>query len=294
MSSGGGGSGVGGAGGNLADIDPLAGIEAASEVPKGNFSFQFLEGPLWLAKEGVLLFSDIPANRIYKLTPPSALEIFREPSGKSNGLGWDQNGLLIACEHDNRRVSRTLGNGMVEVVIDSYQNQKLNSPNDVIVRNDGNLYFTDPPYGIPQGQQQELAFQGVFRIDPAGAASVVMMDMAKPNGIALSPDQNTLYVADSEQPGVRVLPLSGDGTPGQWTKLIDRTSDGMAIDDAGNLYLTNNAGVEVFRPDGSKWGSIALPATPTNASFGGPDRKTLYITLPKALYRVTTNIPGLP
>jgi gluconolactonase len=103
-----------------------------------------------------------------------------------------------------------------------------------------------------------------------------------------------LYVADSEQPEVRALPLSADGTPSQWKKLIDRSSDGMGIDDAGNLYLTNGAGVEVFRPDGSKWGAIALPTTPTNASFGGADRKTLYITLPNALYRVNTNIPGLP
>ncbi|NUQ78512.1 MAG: SMP-30/gluconolactonase/LRE family protein [Polyangiaceae bacterium] len=264
------------------------------EVPKGALAWQFLEGPLWLAKEGVLLFSDIPANKIYKLTPPETIEVFRDPSGNSNGLALDEVGLLIACEHGNRRVTRTLANGMITVVADTWQGMKLNSPNDAIVRSDGTIYFTDPPYGIPQGQQQELNFEGVFRVTKSGEMSVIVMDMNRPNGIALSPDETKLYVSDSETPGVRVFPVNADGSTGQWETLIDRTSDGMAVDDAGNLYLTNSAGVEVFRPTGEKWGEIAVPGQTTNVSFGGADRKTLYVTAAKGLYRVNVNIPGIP
>jgi gluconolactonase len=285
---------MGGSGGNVADVDPIAGIKPVEEVPKGQFTFQFLEGPLWLAKEGALLFSDIPANRIYKHTPPSAIEIFRDPSGNSNGLNLDHQGLLIACEHGNRRVSRTLANNMIVPVADMYMGMKLNSPNDAIIRSDGTIYFTDPPYGIPMGQQQELSFEGVFRVSPGGEISTVVEDMNRPNGIALSPDESMLYVSDSETPEVRSFPVNADGTTGSATKLISRTSDGMAVDDAGNLYLTNDKGVEVFRADGTKRGDIAVMGQTTNVSFGGPDRRTLYITTANALYRVVLNVPGIP
>lgn len=291
---GGGAGGAGGSGGGFADVDPIAGIGQVESVPGGQFTFQFLEGPIWIAKDGVLLFSDIPANRIYKLTPPSTFDVFREPSGRSNGLNLDNQGLLIACEHDNRRISRTQGNGMVVGVADNWQGMKLNSPNDVIIRSDGNIYFTDPPYGIPMGQQKELNFQGVFRVSPNGDMSIVVMDMNRPNGIALSPDESTLYVADSETPEVRSFPVAADGSTGQGKKLLDRPSDGMAIDEAGNIYLTNDMGVEVFKPDGTKWGYIDVKADTTNVSFGGADRKTLYITASGGLYRVVLNVPGIP
>ena len=290
----GGAGGAGGSGGSMADVNPIEGIGPAAEVPKGAQTWQFLEGPLWLKTEGVLLFSDIPANRIYKLTPPETIAVFREPSGNSNGLALDEAGLLIACEHGNRRVTRTLANGMITVVADTFEGKKLNSPNDAIVRSDGTIYFTDPPYGIPKGQQQELAFEGVYRVAKGGQLSVIVMDMDRPNGIALSPDETKLYVSDSETPGVRVFPVNADGSTGQWEKLIDRTSDGMAVDNAGNLYLTNSAGVEVFRPTGEKWGAIAVPGSTTNVSFGGADRKTLYVTAAKGLYRVNVNVPGIP
>jgi gluconolactonase len=294
MSGTGGAGGMGGSGGNVADVDPIAGIGPAEEVPKGQFNFLFLEGPLWLAKDGVLLFSDIPANRIYKLTPPSTIEIFREPSGNSNGLNLDNQGLLIVCEHSNRRVTRTLANGMIMPVADTYMGMKLNSPNDAIIRSDGTIYFTDPPYGIPMGQQQELGFEGVFRVTPGGQLSTIVEDMNRPNGIALSPDESTLYVSDSETPEVRAFPVNADGTTGPGTKLISKTSDGMAVDDAGNLYLTNYLGVEVYRPDGTLRGNIPIAGQKTNVSFGGADRRTLYITTDSALYRVVLNVPGIP
>jgi gluconolactonase len=291
----GGAGGGGGAGGNLADVDPIEGV-MKGDVELVADNFQFTEGPIWIASEGVLLFSDIPANTIHKLTPPSAISVFRMPSDNSNGLGLDQNGLLVAAEHGARRVSRTLGNGTVETVASEYMSKKLNSPNDVIVRSDGNLYFTDPPYGLNNPNDSELGFFGVFRVAPGGAVSLVAMDMQRPNGIGLSPDGSKLYVADTQTSEVRVFPVSADGATGAGSKLMStsQSPDGLAIDDAGNLYVTTSAGVEVFRPDGSKWGTVEVPQQPANCGFGGADRKTLYITARTGLYKVTLNIPGIP
>lgn len=262
----------------------------ASQNPK------FFEGPLWLKDKGVLLFSNIPANTIYKLTPPSTIEVFLQPSGNSNGLNLDPMGRIVVCEHSGRRISRIEANGNVTSVASMWMGKKLNSPNDLVVRSDGTLYFTDPPYGLPQNTPSEYNAFGVFRVAPGGAMSAVAMDMKRPNGVVLSGDEKLLYVSDSETPEVRVFPVNDDGSTGQGSVLIQRTSDGMAIDDAGNLYLSNNAGIEVFRPDGTKWGAIPLPnsQTPTNASFGGPDRKTLYITSGSSLYHVNVNVPGKP
>lgn len=281
-------SGAAGAGG--ASVDPIAGIGPVEKVAGG---LGFTEGPVWFAATGTLYFSDIPQNRIHQLTPPSSVGVFREPSGNANGLGIDQDGLLVACEHSGRRVSRTLAGGSVQTIADTFQGAKLNSPNDVIVKQDGNVYFTDPPYG---GNPNELGFQGVFRVSASGTLSLVADDMNRPNGIALSPDETVLYVTDSEDDYLRRWDVAADGTPQNPQKLVDTANspDGMAVDVAGNLYVATEAGIEVYLPDGTLHGTIPVDEQPANCTFGGADAKTLYITARTSLYRVELNLPGLP
>jgi gluconolactonase len=289
--SGPGGTGPGGSGGQ-ADVDPIAGIDPVALVGGG---FEFTEGPCWFAAQAELLFTDIPPGRIHRLTPPDAITIAFEPSGNANGLGIDENDRLIACEHGNRQVTRRLSGGQIQVVASEWMGQSLNSPNDVIVRSDGTIYFTDPPYGIDPGQQ-ELSFQGVFRVSPDTQIHLVDDTMDRPNGIALSPDEKTLYVTDSAVGLVRQYAVDTDGSTGPGAKLMDTSggSDGMAVDDAGNLYVTTSAGVEVYRADGTLRGTIAVPEQPANCTFGAVDRRTLYITARTGLYSVVTNVPGKP
>jgi gluconolactonase len=275
-------------------LDPLRGRSAVEKVRGG---FTFTEGPVWVASKGVLLFTDIPAEIIHQLQSPAMVTVFRTHTGASNGLGLDPQGRLIASEGGNRRVSRTLADGTIETVAERWQGKRLNSPNDNVSRSDGTIYFTDPPYGLPPGQARELDFQGVFRVDPAGTLHLESMDMNRPNGLALSPDEKTLYVDDTEAGLVRKFPVQLDGSLGPPTIFVPSTGgggDGMAMDDAGNLYVATNAGVTVYQPDGTPWGTISLPEVPSNCAFGGPDRKTLYITALTSLYRVTLAIPGRP
>ena len=278
----------------MTGIDPLMGRRAIEKVRGG---FTFAEGPVWIASRDVLLFTDIPADTIHELQPPATVTVFRNPTGRSNGLGLDPQGRLIASEGDNRRVSRTLADGTVVTVADRWQGKRLNSPNDNITRSDGTIYFTDPPYGVPAGQSRELDFQGVFRVDPAGTLHLESSDMNRPNGVALSPDEKTLYVDDTADGLVRKFPVRPDGSLGPPTLFVPSTGgggDGMAVDDAGNVYVATDAGVQVYKPNGVTWGTIALPEVPSNCTFGGPDRKTLYITATTSLYRVALNVPGRP
>jgi gluconolactonase len=289
--AGGGMGGAGGAGGGMA-INPLDGIGAVEKVESG---FQFTEGPQWVPATGTLLFSDIPASTIYEVQPPSSISVFLNPTNNTNGIGLDEAGLIVTCEHSGRRVARTLAGGSIVTVVDNYQGKKLNSPNDVIVRKDGNLYFTDPPYGLG-GNPSDLGFNGVYQVRPSGGGTALIAnDMQRPNGIALSPDGNTLYVDDTQTGELRAYALAPDGTAGMAQKLATTSAnpDGMTIDELGNIYVSDAAGIEVFRPDGTLIGAIAVPEKPTNCAFGGDDRLTLYITAQKSLYRVKMVLPGL-
>lgn len=271
--------------------DPLTGIAQVELVMGG---FQFLEGPTWRAADGVLLFSDIPANAIYRLTPPSTIDTFRADSGNANGLASDTDGLLLAAEHGNRRVSRTAAGGQVTSVADTYQGKRLNSPNDIAVRSDGTLYFTDPPYGIAPADQ-ELTFNGLFRVEPNGTLIAEWEGplSSRPNGVTLSPDEATLYAADTTGV-VRAYDVAGDGSLSGERTFAPSTpgADGMAIDRDGNLFVTTSAGIRVFAPDGTEWGTISVPEVPANCTFGDPDGRTLYITARQGLYRVRVAIPG--
>jgi gluconolactonase len=259
--------------------------------------FQFTEGPVWMP-DGYLLFSDIPANRIYKWTLGGRAEVWREPSGNSNGLTIDRQNRLIACEHGNRRVSRTEVDGAVVALADRYQDKRLNSPNDVVVKSNGTIYFTDPPYGI-EPKEREQPCNGLYRILPDGALELLIDDFDRPNGLAFSPDESILYVDDSPRRHVRAFDVRPDGTLTGSRVIADMdhpqpgSPDGMKVDVEGHLYVTGATGIWIFEPDGTCLGVIVTPERPANCSWGDVDRKSLYITARTSLYRVRVKVPGL-
>jgi gluconolactonase len=258
--------------------------------------FQFLEGPVW-HPDGYLLFSDIPASRIYKWSG-GTFETWRDPTGNSNGLTLDRERRLIACEHSGRRVSR-VADGTIEPLAEYYNGKRLNSPNDVVVRSDGIVYFTDPPYGI-EPDQREQPCNGVYRVLTDGTLELLLDDFDRPNGLAFSPDESTLYVDDSPRRHVRAFDVRPDGALTNSRVIADMdhpqsgSPDGMKVDQEGNLYVTGATGVWVFEPDGTHLGVIATPERPANCAWGDDDLSTLYITARTSLYRIRTKVPGLP
>jgi len=277
-------------------IDPLAGIGSVELVDDG---YQFVEGPQWIDALGTLLFSDIPADTIYALTEPDPIRVFRMPSGNSNGLAIATDGALLAAEHGNRRVSITQ-DVAPDPLAETYQGHRLNSPNDVIARSDGTVYFTDPPYGLASDSDRELDFIGVFRVHAESGGEPVAEWMgpltARPNGIGLSPDESILYVDDTDAGILRAWDVAADGSlSGERTLSSDVPgADGLAIDTAGNLFVSANDGVRVVAPDGTPWGTITVPEQPANCAFGDADHRTLYITARTGLYRVRLAVAGLP
>lgn len=271
--------------------DPIAGIGSVTPVETG---FAYIEGPVWRADDATLLFSDIPNDAIVKLdSMANVFSTFRAPSGKSNGLAIDAKGRLIACESAARRVTRTLPNGTREVLVDNFQGDALNAPNDLIVRNDGAIYFTDPDYSI--AGTKELSFQGLYRIDTSGNLALVADDMDKPNGIALSPDEATLYVSDEAAGFLRAYDLAPSGAATNPRKIAEVPhADGFAVDDDGNLYVSSSNGIVVLKSDGTLRGTIPVPKQPANCTFGGPARKTLFITAQDTLYKIELNVAGKP
>lgn len=264
----------------------------ASEVVKVADGFRFTEGPVWMP-DGYLLFSDIPANKIMKWQDEN-VTVFREDSGQSNGLTLDKDGRLIACEHGNRRVSRTEADGTITVIAETYKGKKFNSPNDCVVRSDGTIFFTDPDYGLGN-RPAEIGFNGVYRVNPGEEPVLLADDFNKPNGILLSPDETKLYVADTANNHVRVFEVAGDGSVSGGSVLCSmQHPDGMAIDVNGNLYVTASTGVEVFNHEGKKIGTIQVPLPPANCGFGGGEYKTLFITARTGLFKVETTHAGLP
>jgi sugar lactone lactonase YvrE len=267
-----------------------------SEPERIATGFQFTEGPVWHA-DGHLLFSDIPADRIYRWSPREGPCVFREPSGNANGLALDPQGRLIACEHGNRRVSRTEAEGSITPVATHFQGRRLNSPNDVVVRSDGSIYFTDPPYGV-ESKARELDVQGVYRISPDGTLTLLVDDFDRPNGLAFSPDESILYVDDSARRHIRAFDVEPDGTPSNGRLFADMRSpetgspDGMKLDIGGHLYVTGPGGTWLFDRDGNHLGILVTAEKPANLAFGDADRRTLYITARTSLYRVRTKLPG--
>lgn len=259
--------------------------------------FQFTEGPVWQA-DGSLLFSDIPASRLYRWTPDEGAQVWREPTGNANGNTLDRQGRLLTCEHSVRRVSRTELDGTVQTLAGHYQGKQLNSPNDIVVKSDGVVYFSDPPYGI-KPEEREQPCNGVYRVLSDGAIELLVDDFDRPNGLAFSPDESILYIDDSPRRHVRAFDVRPDGTLTNSRIVADMdhpqpgSPDGMKIDEAGHLYVTGATGVWIFEPNGELLGVIATPERPANCAWGDADRKSLYITARTSLYRVRTKVPGV-
>jgi len=271
--------------------------DSGAEVRQIAKDLQFTEGPTWYAAEKGLLFSDIPANRIYQWTEQGGLKVWREPSHQTNGNATDGQGRLVSCEHASRRITRTAKDGTVEVLCDSYKGKLLNSPNDVAVRSDGTIWFTDPPYGL-RGKPQEQPACYVFRLDPGAKEPVaVAADFSRPNGIAFSPDEKHLYVANSDGKAshVRRFRVAGDKTLSDDTifcRIDPGAPDGIRCDSDGRLYASVGDGVQVFSPEGKLIGKIRTPQAAANCAFGGDDGKTFFITARKSVWAVRLKVAG--
>ena len=272
-------------------------VAAGAKVEKLAGGLGFVEGPQWIPNDGgYLVFSDIPNDEIKKWTKVGGLTTFRKPSHKSNGHTLDNQGRLISCEHDGRRVAILEKDGSVKTVVDSHGGKKLSSPNDAVVKSDGTVWFTDPPYGI-KAEQKEQAANYVFRFDPKDQSiQPVANDFDRPNGLCFSPDEKKLYVADSGQPRhIRVFDVQAKGTlaNGKVFCQIDKGGpDGIRCDAGGRIWSSAGEGVQIFARDGHLIGKILVGESPANLCFGGAEGRTLFITARTSLYSIPVLVKG--
>lgn len=297
-------------------FDELIPKDAEIEVIASGFDWT--EGPLWYPddKGGRLLFSDIPRNSIYSWRPKSGVELFMKPSGftgvvdygaepGSNGLFLDRQGRLVCCEHGDRRLSVLTKNGGKRTLVDRYEGKRLNSPNDGALMSNGDIYFTDPPYGLPEREndpRRELDWFGVYRLTPDGKVTLLTKEMTRPNGIAFSPDEKTLYIAQSDPAAAiwKTFPIKEDGTLGESKLFYDATEnveklpglpDGLEVDEKGNVFATGPGGVYVFTPQGELLGRISTGERTSNVAWGD-DGSTLYMTADMYVCRIRTTTRG--
>ncbi len=262
------------------------------QVEKVAGDFKFTEGPVW-SRDGYLLFSDIPSNRIQRYAPGKDVDVFRSDSEGANGNMFDVQGRLYTCESRSRRVTRTDKRGRIEVLADKFEGKRFNAPNDIVVRRDGHVYFTDPAFGESEGAR-ELDFFGVFHITPKGQIELVAKPQGRPNGVALSPDGQILYVANSDEKNVRAYDVDRQGKATNERIVVSGiagTPDGMRVDANGNLYVTAKA-VFVYSPQGKQIAEIPIGETPANCAFGDADLQSLYVTARTSLYRVRVPVKG--
>ena len=303
----------------VARLDPAIDeiVPRNAKIYKLAEGFKFTEGPVWVRDGGYLLFSDPNSNTIYKYKPDGQLSVFREKSGYegadiaeygqpgSNGLALDPQGRLTINQHGNRRVVRLEQNGQLTVLADRYEGKRLNSPNDLVYRSDGTLFFTDPPFGLPKfydDPRKELPYSGVFALYQ-GKLNLVSTDLKGPNGIAFSPDEKYLYVGnwDEQKKVVMRYEVGINGSLSNGRVFFDMTSakgedalDGIKVDQRGNLYVSGPGGLWILSPEGKHLGTVFAPMHPHNMAWGDEDGKTLYLTARSGLYRMRLNVPGAP
>ena len=293
-------------------------VPASSRIERIARGFIFTEGPVW-TRDGSLVFSDIPANSMYRWDPrDGSVSLFRKPSGYdgidvvpgvfigSNGLTLDALGRITVCEHANGRVTRIEGDGSLAVLASHFEGKRLNSPNDLVYHSSGDLYFTDPPYGFAKQDddpKKELGFNGVFRLRD-GELTLLHQDFSRPNGLAFSPDERVLYVGNSH-PDQRMwmrFDVTPDGLLSNGSIFADLrhtagtpgNPDGMKLDIEGNLYCTGpGGGVWIFTPEGKHLGTIHFPELPANLHWGDADAQTLYVTARTSVYRIRMNLRGI-
>jgi gluconolactonase len=264
----------------------------------------FTEGPLWHPRGEYLLWSDMPGDHLRRWSKADGVSTFRKPCDKSNGLTWDRQGRLLACEHASSRVSRTEPDGRITAVATHYDGKQLNSPNDIVCAADGGIYFSDPPYGRAEfygvKREQELSFQGVYRAgsDPR-SPTLLADDFDRPNGLCFSLDGRRLFVNDTARQHIRVFDVRPNGTlagGAVWAETKGEgkgAPDGMKLDSAGNVYCCGPGGIHVFSPEGVDLGVIQVPEYTANFAWGDADLRSLYVTASTSVYRIRTVVPGL-
>ena len=280
--------------------DALGSLLDTEEAERLATGFVFTEGPLW-HPDGFYYFVDVRSSVLYRIVPGRAPEVVREKTGGGNGTTFDLQGRLVICEGDNRRVARMAADGRaVEVLVDRFEGKRLNRPNDVVCKSDGSIYFTDPGLRVPLAER-ELPYAGVYRVMPDGVISLVA-DFEYPNGLAFSPDERRLYVANTRWAQyIHVLDLDPSGKMIRRRIFADMSSDetdgvpdGMKVDVDGRVYCTGPGGTWVFAPDGARLGIIRTPEVPANLAFGGPDLRALFLTARTSVYTLRVKVPGQP
>ena len=279
--------------------DAMSAVLETTQAERLATGFVFTEGPLW-HPDGFYYFVDVRASMLYRVTPGRPHEVVREKTGGGNGTTFDLQGRLVLCEGDNRRVVRQAADGRFEVLMDRFEGQRLNRPNDVVCRSDGSIYFTDPGLRVPLAER-EVPHAGVYRVAPDGAVGLVA-DFEYPNGLAFSPDERRLYVANTRWAQyIHVLDLDAEGRVLRRGIFADMSSDetdgvpdGMKVDVEGRVYCTGPGGTWVFAPDGARLGIIRTPEVPANLAFGGPDLRTLFFTARTSVYTLRAKVPGQP
>lgn len=268
-------------------VSPIAPGAELREVRGG---FAFTEGPVADA-QGNLYFTDLGNSRIHHLSLNGELSLVRENTNRANGLAFDEEGRLLACEGGAKRLSAMATDGSITVLVDSYEGKPLNSPNDLWIDNKGGIYFTDPNYGEASNLTQDG--EHVYYLPPnGGALRRVVSDMSKPNGIIGTPDNKKLYVADTALQKVFVFDINEDASLGPKTEFVDSGSDGVTLDERGNLYITWREGVGIYDQSGERVDFIKVSPMPTNVAFAGEDHKTLYVTARTSLYAIDMGVKG--
>ena len=271
-------------------------ITPDSRVEKICDGLTFTEGPAWFAEGNFLVFSDIRDNKLMRWSEKDGMTVFREASGAANGNTVDRQGRLVTAGHGSRTLHRTEKDGTITLLADSYRGKRLNSPNDVVVKSDDTIWFTDPPYGIqPEEQEQPVSY--VFRFDPNGSLTVVADDFSRPNGLALSPDEKLLYIADSEHSlgHIRAFDVKPDNTLANgrvFATISPGIPDGFRLDTEGRVYTSAGDGVHVYTPEGELLGKVLCEQSPANCVFGGPGKHTLFMTSRTSVYRVVLATTG--